>query len=372
MYQHGIADFRTPLAADAFDRTYPVLLRKAGYRTGYLGKYAVGNPGMGDHALSLPESKFDFWYGFPQNINFRQTVGGNARHLTQLMTDKAIEFLEAANDQPFCLTVAFKEPHGPFNYFDPNAPNEYEGVELLPSPTFSQQDFDAQPEFIRGSLNGDGGRRWLRNSEAYQKDLRTFYRTVTRADAAVGDILSALERLGLDDNTVVIFSSDHGSLLGDHGLSGKWLMYENSIRVPMIVYDPRAAREEGHRRDEIVLSIDLAPTMLDLAGLEIPESMQGVSLVPLFKPQPTSWRSHFYYQHTYNTDPPRSPIAVTEGVRTDRWKYIRYPEVEPVFEQLFDLKTDPLERTNLVAQPEQAARLLELRTLCIQTPKSHR
>jgi arylsulfatase A-like enzyme len=269
------------------------------------------------------------------------------------------------------LTIALKEPHGPFNYFDPDAPNAYEDAEIPPPPTFTRQDWDTQPEFIRKSLNGERSLSRLTDNESYQRDLRTFYRTVTRADAAVGRILDELGRLGLDDNTVVIFSSDHGSLLGDHGLSGKWLMYENSIRVPLIIYDPRVdPKQASGRRDEMVLSIDLAPTMLALAGIERPATMQGNDLMPIVTRQAAEWRSRFYYQHIYNTNPPRAPIARTEGIRTQRWKYIRYPETEPVFEQLFDLQADPLERTNLVSLAEHAAMLSQLRTWCDEDPKS--
>ena len=369
MYRHGIKDFKSPLSATAFDQTYPAILQRAGYRTGYLGKYAIGNPTVGNRELSLPASKFDEWYGFPQSINFQQEVNGETRFLTEVMTEKAVEFLRATTpDQPFCLTIAFKEPHGPFNYFDPDTPNIYEGVQIQPSPTFTLQDWNSQPGFIRESLNGDGSLSRLQNPESYQETLRTFYRTVTRADAAVGEILNELGRLGLDDNTVVIFSSDHGSLLGDHGLFGKWLMYENSIRVPFIIYDPRVdPKRAAGQRDEMALSIDLAPTMLALAGIEPPESMQGKSLLPIVRQETTDWRSQFYYQHTYNTDPPRSPIPVTEGIRTERWKYIRYPETDPIFEQLFDLDADPLERTNLVSLEEHSGILAEFRQACRST-----
>lgn len=366
MHRHGITDFKTPLSAEAFDQTYPALLRRSGYRTGYLGKYAVGNPGAGQRELSLPSGKFDFWYGFPQNISFRQMIDGKPRYLTEVMTEKAIEFLRSTKDeQPFCLTVAFKEPHGPFNFFDPKTPNIYENAVIPPPASFTRQDWDAQPEFIRKSLNGDRGLLNPANPEALLKELRTFYRTVTRADAAVGAILDELKRLGLDDKTVVIFSSDHGSLLGDHGLTGKWLMYENSIRIPLIIHDPRLdPKQAAGRRDEMVLSIDLAPTMLALAGVEAPASMQGRNVMPIVRGEPTDWRSRFYYQHTYNTNPPRSPIAVTEGIRTQRWKYIRYPETKPVFEQLFDLETDPLERENLAPIAKHASLLAELRARC--------
>ena len=368
--RHGIDDFKKPLSAVAFGQSYPAILRKAGYRTGYLGKYAIGNPGIGQRDLSLPAERFDDWYGFPQNISFRQVVDGEPRFLTSLMTERALAFLRAAEpDRPFCLTVAFKEPHGPFNFFDPEAPDPYENAQLPVPATFSPEAWNSQPEFIRKSLNGDGGRRRLDDPDRLQRELRTFYRTVTRADAAVGAILQELARLGLDENTVVIFSSDHGSLLGDHGLTGKWLMYENSIRVPLIIFDPRADPQAARgRRDEIALNIDLAPTMLSIAGLEAPASMQGRDLMPIVRREPVAWRSHFYYQHHYNTNPPRSPIAKSEGIRDRRWKYIRYPEQQPPFEQLFDLESDPLERNNLAPLTEHVVKLAELRALCDSAP----
>jgi arylsulfatase A-like enzyme len=371
MIRHGIQDFITPLSAKAFDQTFPAILRTSGYRTGFLGKYAIGNPNKASRELSLPANKFDFWYGFDQGINFRQEIDGKTRYLTEVMTEKAIEFLQSTkSDQPFCLTIAFKEPHGPFNYFDPNSPDPYEAVEIPSSPTCTEEDWAAQPEFIRKSLGGDGSQSRLKKDAASQRELRTFYRTVTRADVAVGKILDELERLKLNDNTIIIFSSDHGSLLGDHGLSGKWLMYENSIRVPMILYDPRADKKlAGGRRNEMVLSIDLAPTILALAGVLPPPSMQGKNLMPIVQQEPIEWRSHFYYEHTYQTDPPRSPIPKTEGIRTTRWKYIRYPEVSPVYEQLFDLDSDPLERSNLALVAEHQGRLVELRKMCNEDPK---
>jgi len=376
MRRHGITDFRTPLSEEAFAKTYPDLLRKAGYRTGYLGKYAVGNPDLHPAELALPEPEFDFWYGFPQSISFKQTVDGKPRFLTQVMTEKAIEFVETDDHRPFCLTVAFKEPHGPFNYFDPNAKNPYADRQLPPSPTFTVADFENQPEFIRNSLNASVSRELLENPDRYQAELRTFYRTVTRADQAVGEILSALKRLRLEENTVVIYSSDHGSLLGDHGLTGKWLMYENSIRVPLIIYDPRICSvaenvpegsevQMSRSRDEIVLSIDLAPTMLSIAGVPLPDSMEGRDLMPLVRQESKPWRSHFYYEHSYTPeDKKRAPIPHTEGIRTARWKYVRYSDQQPVYEQLFDLDSDPLERHNVIEKYAALDFIDELRTLC--------
>ncbi len=364
MIRHGIKDFQKPLSAEALDQAYPTLLKQAGYRTGYLGKFAVGSPTHGQ--LALPSDRFDLWYGFPQSINFLQEVDGEERYLTSEMTRRAIDFLRSnPTDQPFCLTLAFKEPHGPLNYFDPEVPNVYDGVELSAPKTLTRAAYSAEPESIKESLNGGSSLRWLDDAEAHQDYLRTFYRLITRADMAVGEILAELGRLGLEDNTVVIFSSDHGSMIGAHGLSGKWIMYEESIRVPMIVYDPRLpASVQGRPIDEMVLNIDIAPTILALAGVPVPDAMQGRSLMPLLTEEATDWRTDWYYEHVYNTNPPRRPIVKTEGVRTTRWKYTRYTDSDPPLEQLFDLENDPVEQINLARDAEHANRLSRLRARC--------
>jgi arylsulfatase A-like enzyme len=366
MRRHGIEDFRTPLSAEAFAETYPVLLRKAGYRTGYLGKFAIGNPNINARHLSLPEDRFDFWYGFPQSINFKQVVDGEPRYLTDLMTEKAIQFLrENPRDQPFCLTVALKEPHGPWNYFDPDVPNAYENAALPVSATFTQAAYDALPDFLQNSLGGRGAPKRLANPDEYKRQIRTYYRLISRADLAVGEIMDAIREFELDDNTVVIFTSDHGDMQGAHGLSGKWLMYEESIRVPLIFRDPRLPpQRRGSRADGMALSIDLAPTMLALAGIPAPEAMQGRDLGPLVRGEGIRWRDDWYYQHTY-AHPPQHPIPRCEGVRTEQWKYVRYTDFDPPYEQLFDLAADPGEENNLAADPaEHAETLARLRARC--------
>jgi arylsulfatase A-like enzyme len=367
MRRHGIEDFAKPLSAEAFAQTYPVLLRKAGYRTGYLGKFAVGAASAELRPLSLPEEQFDFWYGFPQGIDFRQVVDGQPRYLTDLMTQKAIEFLRNnPADQPFCLTVALKEPHGPWNYFDPDVPDVYAEAAIPPPATFTQRSYDALPDFIQESLGGRGGPRSLANPEAHQERTRTFYRLITRADLAVGQIMEAVRELGFDGNTVVLFTSDNGEMQGAHGLAGKWLMYEESIRVPLIVRDPRLPSGlRGRRCQEMALGIDLAPTMLALAGVPAPKAMQGRDLGPLLRGEPVD------YEHTY-AHPPQHPIPRTEGVRTERWKYTRYTDFDPPCEQLFDLAADPGEEKDLSGDPSCAETLSRLRARCDEYRESLR
>jgi arylsulfatase A-like enzyme len=365
MRRHGIVEFAAPLSSEAMDASYPVLLRNSGYRTGFLGKMAIGNPSQGLRQLSLPEDKFDFWFGFPQSINFRQEVDGEERFLTTLLADKAIEFFETnPTDQPFCLSISFKTPHGPFNFFDPHTPDPYRDT-AIPSPdSFTRENFEAHPEFLRESLNGYG--EWPSNAdERLLQNARTCYRLITGMDFAVGRVLAALEELGIDDNTIVIFTSDHGALRGNHGLTGKWLMYEESIRVPLIVLDPRVPAElRGTKRDQMVLNIDIAPTILAMGGVKAPADMQGRDFSSFLLDASVEGRSEWFYEHTYNTRPPRHPIAKSEGVRTERWKYVLYTEHDPPHEQLFDLTRDPGEEHNLAGLPTHADILEDVRARC--------
>jgi len=362
--RHGITDFRKPLSEEAFANTYPALLRKAGYRTGYLGKFAVGWPDEGIKHLSLPADKFDYWYGFPQMIDFEQKIDGQSHYLTDVITEKAIEFLQTnPPDQPFCLTIAFKEPHELHNYFDPDFPDLYKGVNIPPAKTMTRDAYNKVPEFIRNSLNITGDSAdLLGNPQDYQKSLRTVYSLISRMDMAVGIIMSGLGALGLDDNTIVIWASDNGRFLGEHGLEGKWLMYEESIRIPLIIRDPRQDFSlRGRRVRQMALNIDLAPTMLGFAGVSIPKQMQGENLAGIVAGSNRILRQDWYYEHFYDHN---GKIRPSEGVRTDEWKYIRYPKENPPFEQLFHLLEDPYELDNLAQNADYGTILTRLRNRC--------
>jgi arylsulfatase A-like enzyme len=366
MRRHGIVDFATPLSDEALDQTYPVLLREAGYRTAYLGKFAVGNTKPEYEKRSLPAHRFDMWYGFPQNINFKQTVDGEERYLTDEMTNRAVEFMQSTpKDQPFCITLAYKEPHGPLNYLTRDFQDYYKDVEIPQPETMTQDAYDKLPAFVRRSYSGSGDEsRFVKDPEYYQRSTRMLYAYISKMDQSVGTIIDAVHAMGIADNTVIIYASDHGSFQGAHGLSGKWLLYEESIRVPLIVWDGRLPKNRrGVRHDAMALNIDWAPTMLDYAGVDIPERTQGKSLRPVVEGDAESLRDDAYFEHTFKR-PPKFNICVSEGVRTERWKYIRYPEQEPVCEELFDLEKDPVELENLVDDPKNAATLARLRARC--------
>ena len=364
----GIKDFRTPLSTEQLDRTYPVLLRKAGYRTGFLGKWGVG--ASNEEMLKLPAGRFDYWRGFVGQGKFFWEHDGKQEHLTtERIPRQAAEFLDGCRPgQTWCLSISFKAPHGPWQDYDRRFKDLFTGDDLPKLPaTFTKAHVEALPPFIRHSLNclmpAHYEARWGKGADPKlpEKLVAMYYRLIVGLDLCVGRLMAELRRRGLDDNTVVIFTSDNGHFLFERGLFGKWLMHEPSIRVPLIVRDPRLPQaQHGTRRDEMALTIDCAPTLLALAGLPIPKTMQGRDLSPLLRGGHVPWRSDWFYEHTFTLGPPRT-IAKCQGVRAEGWKYVRYLDTNPHAEQLFDLAADPDELHDLAAQPDHQKTLAALR-----------
>jgi arylsulfatase A-like enzyme len=341
---HQINRFDQPLSAEQFACTYPAVLRRSGYYTGFIGKWGLGG--------EIPEKQFDYFEGFGGQGQYFQEIDGKQVHLTQIIEDQTREFLNQRSvEQPFCLSISTKAPHvqdghpDPFRY-DPRYKDLYADDFIPPPHSATPIHYDRQPEFIR---NSEGRTRWEQRFSTEEQRLhsvRNYYRLITGVDRLVGTVLQTLEEKNLYDNTVIIYTSDNGFFLGEHGMAGKWLMYEESIRTPLIIHDPRVKEtEKGQRRENITLNIDIAPTVLALAGVEPPTQMQGL---PLFQKdkgwtEPRS-RKDFFYEHPYNHN---GKIPQSEGIRTHRWKYIHYPEYGHKYDQLFDLRYDRYEEFNL-------------------------
>ncbi|MCA9117344.1 MAG: sulfatase [Planctomycetaceae bacterium] len=358
--RHGVTGFAQPLSDSQFAASFPGLLRKHGYRTGMVGKWGLGGP--------LPREQYDVFHGYSGQGRYfpKGKSGVPGEHQTHRLGDQAVEFLSSCTaKQPFLLQLYTKAAHcqdgdpWPFQP-DPRYQELYSGITIPPPPASAATDFQQLPEFLRTS---EARIRWqirFATPEMYQKSVKDYYRLVTGVDDVMGRFVAALKENGQLENTVIVFTSDNGFYLGEHGLAGKWYMHEESIRLPLIITDFRLpAEDRGRQVEELVLSTDIAPTLLDLAGIDSPSAMQGRSLVPLLRGEhPTDWRTDFLYEHRFV----HKRIPKTEGVRTERWKYTRYTSVEPLYEELFNLEQDPHEQHNLADDPRHEAQLKQLRS----------
>jgi arylsulfatase len=356
MSRHGNPSFemfKTP-----WEETYPGLLRANDYHVGHVGKW---------HNGKFPASKFDFGRSYSGTHWIKQPDGSKI-HVTQKNENDALEFLKTRPPgKPFCLTLAFFATHAedsnPLQFLpQPESMNLYQDVAVPVPPNATDESFRRLPPFLANEKN-EGRNRWhwrFDTPEKYQTMMKNYYRLATEVDTTCGRVLAELKQQGLMENTLVIFTGDNGYYHGEHGLADKWYPHEESIRVPLVVYDPRMNKERnGLTNDDFALNVDLAPTILAAAGIKAPSTMQGRDIAPLYlaarKPE---WRTEFFYEHATikNTDFIPSSQAL---VRKD-WKYFYWPDFKT--EQLFDLKADPIEEKDLIADPAKKERLAEMRS----------
>lgn len=342
MSRHNIDHFGVEIDPKSFRNTYTRLLRDAGYWTGFVGKYGIGE---------ARESDFDFLRSY-QGRHWIKDEDGERIHITEKNTLDSIEFLRVRpSDQPFLLSVSYFAPHAedaaPEQYLPQRWSAEfYEGVTIPQSPLNRAEYVLALPEFISQKSNEGRVRyNWRFDSpERYQEYMTNYFRLITEVDESVGRLIDELKVQGVYENTLIIFIGDNGYFHADRGLADKWYPYEESIRVPLLIHDPRLTTG-GEVRDEMALNIDLAPTIISAVGLQIPGVIQGEDLAPLYLSNNSpDWREEFFYEHptiTYKSRIPSSEAVV----KLDK-KYIYWPEYE--YEQLFDLKKDPTEKKNLI------------------------
>jgi arylsulfatase A-like enzyme len=365
--RHGVWDFQTELTENQLDKSYLGTLRKAGYKIGFIGKWGIGNP---------PRDWFDYDRTFPGQGQYWVNTGNGPRHLTSLMADQAVEFISGFSngDRPFCLSVSFKAAHVQDSYslsdipfpYDPEFKDLYSSGDLPFAKTSTSAYFDQLPDFLK---NSEARLRWairFWGPARAQESIKGYYRLISGVDAAVGRITQALRNSGCLENTVIIFTGDNGFYLGEHGLAGKWFAHEPSIRVPLIVSIPHITEPARKRVTDLALNIDLAPTIIELAGETIPPEMQGKSLLKTVFGSLSELRSEIFYEHLF--EHPR--IAKSEAIRTSKWKYVRYIDFSPAYEELYDLENDPDEAINLALKDGYGQELKELREKIEQLRKS--
>lgn len=432
--KHGV-NFNSAmsLAPRAWDSSYPIILREHGYFTGYIGKNHVP---LGDkgYFTGIMEESFDFWWAGHHHIQFYpkevHAVFDNAAADTQpeIITegalaflapesnegflDNAVSFLERRpDDQPFCLSIALNVPHGAStsrmaqrdsdDEIYRTAYREWQDSLPLPPHYLPKADIK-EPKLPADILLADLRQDiydWVDLPATARERFIRQYQTITGIDRMIGALREQLEASGLAENTVIIYASDHGIFGGEHGLGGKSLCYETCLRIPFIVFDPRLPdAHQGQRSRDLVLSIDVAPTILSLAGIAPPEPMQGADLSPLLRGDRADWRRYAFGENLWSNifGNPRC-----ETVRSDEYRYIRYfrndnravreatapkdfykvtdamrdtyrhnltstIKGEPVlYEELYHIASDPYEAINLADDPAYADILAEHRRQCI-------
>jgi arylsulfatase A-like enzyme len=373
-YKSGTNFSHGPMSQKIWNQSFPVLLRQAGYRTGFGGKFGfpvVEDPtkgGKDNNWDNLPDGDFDFWVGGLGQTSY-DTVKNKylARfadkypHSSRAYGAAGREFIKDSVEggDPFCLSIFFKAPHRPVQP-DPMFDDVYKDTVFRKLPNYGRNAGEHLAHQSRMGRQFSRFKIWGYSEEAsYQKALRLYNQQIHGVDYAIGMIVEELERQGVAGNTVILFTSDNGFFNGSHGMGSKVLPYEEGARVPLIVYDPRSKKTgNGRRTGAVTGNVDVAATILDLAGVEKPEHMDGRSVMPIVHDKAKSVRSALPVFNVWGT---KGTVSMT--IVTDTHKYIYWPygeEFEPA-EELFDLKNDPYELRNVVGNPAQASALKHLR-----------
>lgn len=342
--RHKVFDYNTDLNVEHFRQSYPFLLRQNGYYTGFVGKWGVGR--------NLPQKAFDVWKGFAGQGEYI-AKGAPLRHLTDIQTEQAMQFIDhAPREKPFLLMLSYKAPHVPLM---PQKRFEhlYEHIAIPRARTDTkEQGALVPPALIQSDNRSTYDLAHFGDDKKYQEYIRRYYQLITGLDESVGKIMDLLLTRKQMEATLVIFVSDNGMLLGEHQLLGKSCMYEESIRIPLLIRLPKDFYPKPYRTsiDAMALNIDLTPTILEAAGITIPQVMQGRSLFALSGPD-TDWREDFFYEERY-TKNLKERITPCKGVRTKEWKYTLYRYFNSEQETLFNLQNDPAEERNLADNPQ--------------------
>jgi arylsulfatase A-like enzyme len=355
-------NFQTGNVRDEYmDNSYPRLLKDNGYYTGFFGKYGT--------RYNHLDKQFNEYESYDRNNQYKdrrgyyyKTIDKDTVHLTRYTGQKALDFIDknASGNKPFCLSLSFSAPHAhdkaPKQYFWQEPLDAMLEDTTIPEPELGDDKyFLAQPKIVRDGFNR---LRWTwryDTPEKYQHSLKGYYRMISGVDLEIKKIRQKLKEKGQDKNTVIIVMGDNGYFLGERQFAGKWLMYDNSIRVPLIVFDPRV--EQHQDIDDMVLNIDVPQTIVDLAGIEAPKTWQGKSLMPIVKQEKKSIeRDTILIEHIWDF----KNIPPSEGVRTKKWKYFRYVN-DKTIEELYNLEKDPQEIKNLVGKRKYKEVLANLR-----------
>jgi len=367
-YSFQTADIKDEYMQNAF----PKLLRASGYHTAMFGKFGVSYNHL--DMLFDEYEKYDLRYSKKDRSSYYyKTIDKDTVHLTRYTGQKALDFLDRApQKKPFCLQLSFSAPHASDNtkeqYFWQEPSNHVLKNQTVPDASLGEQKYyDALPQIVKDGFNRF---RWgwrYDTPEKYQHSVKGYYRMIAGIDYEIEKIRKKLKEKDLDKNTVIILMGDNGQFLGERQMAGKWLMYDNSIKVPLIIFDPRAKKQHKDV-EEMALNVDIPATILDLAHVERPTTWHGKSLMPFINNKKASLgRNAVLIEHLWEFQ----KIPPSEGVRTNKWKYFRYINDKSI-EELYDLEKDPKEINNLAYDQNHKETLSELKNTLAKLIEEHK
>jgi len=366
-YKTGTNFGHGDMQPEIWAKSYPVLLRDAGYLTAFAGKFGFKVEGRGKNGKpGLCESDFDIWAGAPGQTSYDTKKNPALANYVKEFPHSTLAYGAFAQDvireavkmkKPFCLSISFKAPHKPA-LPDPRFNDIYAETTFTKPENFGRENGMHLAPQSRTGREYDQFVEWKYDTD-YNGEMKKYHQQVYGIDVAIGMIRDELKAQGVADNTVIIFTSDNGYFAGSHGLASKELAYEESARVPLMIYDPRSASAGTKLRSPALTgNIDFAPTILALAGLPAPANMDGVSLLPLLQNPSEDVREQMAFMNVFGSK--NSALSVlTKEMKYTYWWY-GDSTMEPT-EELFHVTKDPLEMTNLVSHPEASPTLEEMR-----------
>ena len=370
-HTHGITDNIDRSVASHKLNTFPLPLRQSGYATAFIGKWHMGND-------DSPRPGFDRWVSFKgQGSYLDPAINEDGKdvnqrgYITDILNGYAVEFIKRRHDKPFLVYLAHKAIHPEVMQHGDGSINMDHAERFIPAERhqklFTGEKIPRRPSAMQAPTGKPALQRQIGDLPALGASTATRdevilgrLRSLMAVEEGVGEILKALKETDQLDNTVIVFSSDNGYFYGEHGLSiERRLAYEESIRMPLLIRYPKVIKA-GTVRDELALNIDVAPTLLELAGISTQNVVQGRSLVSLIKDEKSEWRNSFLIEYYSDRVMPRIRQMGYKAIRDERWKYIHYYEL-PGMDELYDLKSDPYEMNNLINHPDAAETLSRLK-----------
>ena len=365
----GLYEYRTgtnfshgDMKPEVWAASYPVLLREAGYFTAFAGKFGFKVEGRG-----LCEGDFDMWGGGPGQTHYETKKNPSIAHYAEAYPHATRAYGAFGRDvigsavsqgKPFCLSISYKAPHRPVRP-DPAYDDVYAGKTFTKPANYGR---DAGAHMAPQSKQGrqyDRFESWG-YADRYDRVMAKYYQQVYAIDVSLKMIRDELKAQGVEGNTVIIYTSDNGFICGAHGYGSKVLPMEESSRAPLMIYDPRPGHaQHGRRSGVLTANIDMAPTILELAGVPVPEGIDGVSLLPVLEAPDRPVREQVALMNTWGSVPTQSLSCVSRGWKYTYWWY-GDDTMQPT-EELYNLIADPLELVNQAQAPDAGPKLAEMR-----------